>query len=95
MAKQNDGMRPAGRRVPLAVGVAGGAGVGFALARTVSGPGSAAVTRLVDLLVAQIALQTTGPIVATAITGSCSILSAIAIPLTVIWAIKKGKQNDS
>jgi hypothetical protein len=89
VAKKPAGENPASRSVPLAVGAAGGAGVGFAVGRLLATPGSAAMTKLVETLAAQTALQTAGPIIGTAIIGSCAILSAVAVPLTVMWALSR------
>ena len=89
MGKKPAGRGPANRNVPLAVGVAGGAGVGFAVGRLLAAPGSAAMAKLAEGLVTQAALQTAGPIIGTAIVGSCSILSAIAVPVTVVWMLSR------
>jgi hypothetical protein len=86
------GRSPTNRNVPLAVGVAGGAGVGFAVGRMMAPPWAAAMAKLAEGIVTQAALQTAAPIIGTAIIGSCSILSAIAVPATVIWMLSRKDQ---
>lgn len=91
MAKKGS---PGNGKVKVAIGVAG-AGVGFTIARATIRPGSAAVSKMVEIVATQTALQTAGPIVAAAILGSSTIISAVAIPLVVTWALRERKENDS
>ena len=89
MAKRKAGASPDGRLKPLAWGAAGGAGLGFAVGRLFAAPGSAAMVKLAEGLVTQAALSSAAPIIGTAIVGSCSILSAVAVPVTVMWMLSR------
>ena len=89
MAKRKAGRKPDARLKPLAWGAAGGAGLGFAAGRLFAAPGSAAMVKLAEGLVTQAALSSAAPIIGTAIIGSCSILSAVAVPVTVMWMLSR------
>lgn len=81
------------RHVPVALGLAGGTGIGVFVGRAMSGPGSAAVLKLAETLAMNVTLQTAGPIIGAAIAGSSSILAAIAVPVVVMWALKKEEED--
>ena len=92
MEEKSEKRKPGPKTMPVALGVAGGSGIGLLVGRTMAGPGTAAVTRLAESVATQAALQTAGPIIGAAIVGSSSILAAVAVPVVVMWALKKEDQ---
>ena len=95
MAKQGARRKPADRIAPVALGAAGGAGVGFALGRAAAPAAATAVARMAEGVLGHAAISTAAPIVGTAITGACAILAAVAVPVTVIYMIRREEQNGS
>lgn len=92
MAKETGKRKPRSRIAPLAVAGAGGAGLGFFTGHVVASSGSTAVLKLAEGLLSHAALTSAGSIIGSAIIGSCSVLSAIAVPLTVAWVLSRKEQ---
>jgi len=92
VAKQ--GRRHQASRIAPVIGAAGGAGVGYALGRAAAPAGATAVARMAEGVLGHAAISTAAPVVGTAITGACAILAAVAVPVTVVWMIRREERQD-
>lgn len=78
----------------LVLGGAGGTWLGYRLARPgMSAPHEAIVT-LAESLVRQSSFSTAAPIVATGLAAFAAITAAVAVPLTVLWALSRMERKD-
>lgn len=92
MEKTTAGPEPRSRIVPFIAAVMGGAVIGLLVGQWAAPSAATAVVKLAETVSTQAHLSTSGPIIGAAIVGSCSILSAIAVPLVVMWAISRRKE---
>ena len=85
-------MKKLHRTIPvLAVGT-GGAAVGILVGRMAGS--SQATVRAVEAVVNIAMMSTAGPVIATGLVAASAVLAAVAVPMTVMWSIKRKERDD-